>query len=970
MKKLLLTIVALCGIAFGAEAQQKRLVLVEEFTNTGCGPCASWSPILDSCINYRLGDCIAIKYHSGYPNAQDEFFLYDREAQQAKVDYYQVTGVPTTIVDGVELADRTFNYLERVISYFNEQPVRGHLTVGKELDVATRQLTVHAGFTPAADISAPNVRLFVAAIEEHIQSPKPYPNGETELYYTMRKLITGAQGHTMGATLSEGQTYSYDGTWTADFFDDLSQLGVVAFVQDMDTREVIATAYIGPEAEGYNRMALMSLSDTPDLLCTPQYAGKVIFRNDGAGTVSSATLNVRINGQVKQYPWTGQLEYLERDTMTFSDMTSFMLATDGKNRAELWLSDINGDAAARSNAITRTFSNSVQAKGNVQLRLYTDKKPEETTWKLFDSAGDIVLEGGPYTEARKFITVPFNLTRDDCYLLEFYDAGGDGIKGTAGNGYYQLQQIDAAGKTTRIAQGDYDGALHDIFFRLDGTPAQPPLVLFEEFTNTGCDPCAEFSPALDRIIYERMADMVPITYHWNFPSAADPFYQNNPADVSNRIDYYGVTGVPALFVMGQRALAHGYEDQLGSYIDISRSEMQTKVKVEGEALLGTDGQLSVRARLVPTEDTDGRQLRLFVAAVEERVQWDKPAPNGERSWNYVMRKLLTPAGGQQLDEQLTANTPYYYDYTWQVAGFDNTEELGLVLFVQDKATQQVVGTCYVPRPTGDRRAAKIVQVVEAPDRICQPLFSSRLAVRNTGRETLRSATLCVSINGTVQQTPWTGNLRPLAIDTLQTPDFTDFELSTTSATNEVELWLSQLNGSQEESAHAHLTLTNAYAAQHAVRLTVMTDNRPEEITWKVYDSAGDVVCEGGPYTESRKRQVADLPLTSDDCYTLVFTDAGADGITGANGRGYYMLHEVTADGKTRLLTQADYATATHTVYFSLSGTGTPEGIATAHGAMPQADHTEQAAYTPDGRKATQQGTHLIIYKDKKVITNK
>ena len=60
-------------LQLSAEAQQKRLVLIEEFTNTGCGPCASWSPLLDSCINYRLGDCIAIKYHSGYPYNADEF---------------------------------------------------------------------------------------------------------------------------------------------------------------------------------------------------------------------------------------------------------------------------------------------------------------------------------------------------------------------------------------------------------------------------------------------------------------------------------------------------------------------------------------------------------------------------------------------------------------------------------------------------------------------------------------------------------------------------------------------------------------------------------------------------------------------------------------------------------------------------------------------------------------------------------
>ena len=42
----LLSVLPLCA--------QKPLVLIEEFTNTGCGPCASWSPVLDATIDYHL----------------------------------------------------------------------------------------------------------------------------------------------------------------------------------------------------------------------------------------------------------------------------------------------------------------------------------------------------------------------------------------------------------------------------------------------------------------------------------------------------------------------------------------------------------------------------------------------------------------------------------------------------------------------------------------------------------------------------------------------------------------------------------------------------------------------------------------------------------------------------------------------------------------------------------------------------
>ena len=628
------------------------------------------------------------------------------------------------------------------------------------------------------------------------------------------------------------------------------------------------------------------------------------------------------------------------------------------------MSAING-TDAESNARTTAFSNAVQARYDVQLKLYTDRKPEEITWKLYNSAGDVVREGGPYDgQARKFITINMELTRDDCYQLEFLDAGGDGITGANGNGYYQLFQRDEAGKTTRLTQGDYTGAVCDVFFSLTGTP-QPkrPLVLFEEFTNTSCDPCAEFSPALDRTIYERMGDMVAVTYHFNFPSPLDPFYTTNPEDVKTRAAYYGVTGVPSLRVNGEHAGAWGYEEYLDAYID-GAATVPAKVDIDAEAALSADGELTVDVSLMPKGLTDGSGLRLFVVAVEERVEWAEAAANGEHAWNYVMRKMLPSADGQPLEADLSKVTPYDYQFKWHVTGYTDERELGIVVFVQDKASQDVLGTCYVPRPTGSPRAAKILKVLNTPDRICTPQFMSDLVVRNTGRETLTSATLNVSINGQVQRTPWTGHLDYLDIATMRTPMYTDFTL-TDGTTNDVQIWLSDLNGSTDESARVDLTLTNAYKARNAVRLTILTDQRPEETTWTLFNSAGDVVCEGGPYTEPRKKVVIDLPLSLDDCYMIEFEDDGGDGITGDYGRGYYTLHEVGADGKTRLLVQNPYTEAIHDVYFSLQNAAGTQGID-----APQSDDSiSQPAYDMQGRPASQ-STPVRIVNHKKILTPK
>jgi hypothetical protein len=209
---------------------------------------------------------------------------------------------------------------------------------------------------------------------------------------------------------------------------------------------------------------LVALADTPDFICVSDYYGQVVLRNDGYNTLTTATLNVKVNGALEQYPWTGALNYLERDTMTFGGFHDFSLS-DEENQVQIWFSDVNGSTAV-SNRINSSFSNSPQAHHGVQLRLYTDNKPYETTWKLYNSAGDVVQEGGPYADPMKLYIENFPLTQDDCYLLEFLDAGNDGIKGNNGTGYYQLFQIDHAGMTQHLTQGNYDGAVHEVYFNL------------------------------------------------------------------------------------------------------------------------------------------------------------------------------------------------------------------------------------------------------------------------------------------------------------------------------------------------------------------------------------------------------------------------------------------------------------------------------------------------------------------------
>ena len=74
--------------------------------------------------------------------------------------------------------------------------------------------------------------------------------------------------------------------------------------------------------------------------------------------------------------------------------------------------------------------------------------------------------------------------------------------------------------------------------------AQPTrLVLFEEFTQASCGPCASQNPAFNALLAANSAKAISIKYQTSWPGV-DPMNAANPVDAQARVTYYSVSGVP------------------------------------------------------------------------------------------------------------------------------------------------------------------------------------------------------------------------------------------------------------------------------------------------------------------------------------------------------------------------------------------------------------------------------------------
>jgi hypothetical protein len=75
------------------------------------------------------------------------------------------------------------------------------------------------------------------------------------------------------------------------------------------------------------------------------------------------------------------------------------------------------------------------------------------------------------------------------------------------------------------------------------------IVLMEEATNASCPPCAANNPTLQAFFESYFGGVISVRYHAWWPGS-DPMYSLNITDNTNRINYYGISGVPNYMMDG------------------------------------------------------------------------------------------------------------------------------------------------------------------------------------------------------------------------------------------------------------------------------------------------------------------------------------------------------------------------------------------------------------------------------------
>jgi thiol-disulfide isomerase/thioredoxin len=460
MKKLHLLIILLiagftlsASLGFAQEVEREYVVL-EIGTGTWCGYCPGAAMGADDLVE-NGHDVAVIENHNGDDYAND--------ASNARNSYYAISGYPTAFFDGVveHVGGNSSSSIYSTYLPLYEQrkaiPSKFTLDVGGEIDGTTISLGVDA--TMVDEYVSDQIVLQIAITESHI--PESW-GGLDELNFVNRMMIPDHNG--TPADFSSNDVLSFELTATLDASWDQSHMEVVVFLQDNATKEVLqgfkssfedlAPLVYPEDAE------ISNLTDVTSTSCQGEIAPCVTLTNSGLEELTSCDIEYNVNGyESLTYSWTGSLAPSEFEVLT---LPAISFEPMDENTISVATTTVNGieDPNTGANVLSATFE-SAETTDAAYIVLMTDNNPEETTWELRNGAGELIDEGGPFTQANSLAVAYLQVETDgetDCFSFIIRDSGGDGL--TDGAGEYKIM----GPASTIIYQGNEFGDYKELEF--------------------------------------------------------------------------------------------------------------------------------------------------------------------------------------------------------------------------------------------------------------------------------------------------------------------------------------------------------------------------------------------------------------------------------------------------------------------------------------------------------------------------
>ncbi|MBP9994253.1 MAG: T9SS type A sorting domain-containing protein [bacterium] len=218
------------GVALGSA---QRISMIEHFSSSTCGPCVSVNTAMVAVENNNQGKYTYTKYPMNWPGNGDPYYTAEGGTRRT---YYGVNAVPQMFLDGV---DKGAPIQQAALNNSYNTPAFGDVRGSFNVDGNT--INVKVDFMAYYDMTVEKAFVTVNEKETHNNVGS---NGETTFHHIMMKMLTGANGVALNIPAGECQHIEYSFDMSSTHVEEMSDLEVSAWMQNLGTKEMINSHFL------------------------------------------------------------------------------------------------------------------------------------------------------------------------------------------------------------------------------------------------------------------------------------------------------------------------------------------------------------------------------------------------------------------------------------------------------------------------------------------------------------------------------------------------------------------------------------------------------------------------------------------------------------------------------------------------------------------------------------------------------
>lgn len=244
--KFLLNLILLVSVTcmFNITIAGDRTVLVERYTSSTCGPCATNNPTVDAFMSaYSDAQIMGLSYHMNWPApGNDPMYFYNVTDNTTRRNYYGVNAIPQLQMDGTTTLAPNYSNAQLVNAFNTRTNLLSPVTIIlRDSSFGADSMLVRVTVYCETAITSPSVTLHVAIMEKLIAyTSPPGTNGERNFHTVMRRMLPNATGTTIELVPGARKDFVFrlkkDAIWNP------AEIKAVAFVQ-AGNKEVLNSAW-------------------------------------------------------------------------------------------------------------------------------------------------------------------------------------------------------------------------------------------------------------------------------------------------------------------------------------------------------------------------------------------------------------------------------------------------------------------------------------------------------------------------------------------------------------------------------------------------------------------------------------------------------------------------------------------------------------------------------------------------------